>query len=318
MQNTTLQNTTLQKRKRQPETNADNVILLANESKLVAAVADMQGKRYNMEDTHINTKLNASSQTLRIFAVCDGHGGNACSRYLQKYLAQYVSNCLCGSDPTNSERIVSQIQTAFAQCESAFEKQRKLDDDSGSTCCMMICFEKEGLYYIANCGDSRAVLLENITSTPLVGIQITTDHKPELESEKKRITAAGGKVVKIENYYDKSVIYRVNNILAVARSFGDVFLRPYITEKPDVFGPFRISKNTAILLACDGAFEVTTTAQLCGEIENIITSQSNERLTRHSTPDTRRVLAITNGICGFAFDSGSCDNITSLCVQFLQ
>lgn len=42
-------------------------------------------------------------------------------------------------------------------------------------------------YYVANIGDSRAVLCRNGQAIPL-----STDHKPELQSEHNRIQKAGG------------------------------------------------------------------------------------------------------------------------------
>lgn len=60
---------------------------------------------------------------------------------------------------------------------------------------------------MANVGDCRAVISDNG-----VALQITEDHKPQLPQEKERIEAAGGWVHK----------NRVNGLLAVSRSFGDI------------------------------------------------------------------------------------------------
>lgn len=78
------------------------------------------------------------------------------------------------------------------------------DDKSGSTAvCVLISPEH---FFIANCGDSRAVLCRK--GAPAV---CTQDHKPTVPAEKKRIQDAGGSVM----------IHRVNGSLAVSRALGD-------------------------------------------------------------------------------------------------
>jgi len=78
------------------------------------------------------------------------------------------------------------------------------DDKSGSTAvCVLI---SPTHVYIANCGDSRAVLCRR--GLPAV---CTLDHKPTVPAEKKRIQDAGGSVM----------IHRVNGSLAVSRALGD-------------------------------------------------------------------------------------------------
>ena len=80
----------------------------------------------------------------------------------------------------------------------------KGEDKSGSTA--VCCLISPTHFYIANCGDSRAVLCRN--GVPAV---YTQDHKPSVPAEKKRIQEAGGSVM----------IHRVNGTLAVSRALGD-------------------------------------------------------------------------------------------------
>lgn len=61
--------------------------------------------------------------------------------------------------------------------------------------------------YVANAGDSRAVLCKRG-----IAINFSVDHKPELEAEKKRIEKAKG-------YVEDN---RVNGVLNLSRSFGDL------------------------------------------------------------------------------------------------
>lgn len=61
-------------------------------------------------------------------------------------------------------------------------------------------------YYVANIGDSRAVLCRGGQPLPL-----SIDHKPDLTEERNRIEKAGGFVKE----------GRVNGTLSLSRSFGD-------------------------------------------------------------------------------------------------
>ena len=65
--------------------------------------------------------------------------------------------------------------------------------------------------YVANAGDSRAVMCVNGKA-----IALTIDHKPTSESERKRIEAAGGFVSEIGG------ICRVNGNLNLSRAIGDL------------------------------------------------------------------------------------------------
>ena len=70
----------------------------------------------------------------------------------------------------------------------------------------MYFYHFQGRVYVANVGDSRAVV-----SVHGEAVVVTEDHKPSRREEKCRIVRAGG-------YVSND---RVMETLAVARSFGD-------------------------------------------------------------------------------------------------
>jgi serine/threonine protein phosphatase PrpC len=247
---------------------------------------------------------------------------------LRKHLARFVSSLLCSCDPAQPDQVKLALKMAFANCEAAYEKQRVFFDASGSTCCLLVYFESERVFYIANCGDSRAIVFDNLPHSAQTGRQVTRDHCPSDQAERQRIESQGGQVIRFEYANQgpsKSVIFRVNGMLAVARSFGDVFLRPFITETPDVFGPFAVApdQNNAVLLACDGTFECNTTQELCTEIASIVRQLNNApgsrttRGTKGHNANTRRVLSVADGARAYAYERGTQDNVTALCLQFL-
>jgi hypothetical protein len=88
------------------------------------------------------------------------------------------------------------------------------EDHSGSTA--ITAFVTPTHIVVANCGDSRAILV----GTDRNCIFASEDHKPYNEDEKRRIEGAGGSVS----------MKRVNGDLAVSRALGDFV---YKQNKPD-------------------------------------------------------------------------------------
>ena len=80
---------------------------------------------------------------------------------------------------------------------------------------------------------------------------MSLDHKPSREDEAKRIHELGGKVVLWGQW-------RVQGILAVSRSFGDVSLKPYVTAEPEVMEKDITPDDLYLVLASDGLWDVMT------------------------------------------------------------
>jgi protein phosphatase 1K len=79
---------------------------------------------------------------------------------------------------------------------------------------------------VGHVGDSRALLCRKDTALPL-----TTDHDPESIFEVERITTCGGRIT----WNPQSPRPRVNGILEMTRSIGDVELKQYgVKAEPDV------------------------------------------------------------------------------------
>lgn len=75
---------------------------------------------------------------------------------------------------------------------------------AGCTACVALVTKNE--IYVANAGDTRCVVGINGKAKDL-----STDHKPDLPNEKRRVQRAGGFVEE----------GRVNGIIAISRAIGD-------------------------------------------------------------------------------------------------
>ena len=103
--------------------------------------------------------------------------------------------------------------------------------------------------YVANCGDSRAVLCRGGGALPL-----TDDHKAAREDETARVEAAGGQIL-----FWNGV--RVMGVLAVSRAIGDRGLRPFVIAAPEVTIVGRRHDDELLLLASDGLWDVLSNAE---------------------------------------------------------
>mmetsp|Transcript_42396 Transcript_42396/g.112204 ORF Transcript_42396/g.112204 Transcript_42396/m.112204 type:complete len:401 (-) Transcript_42396:184-1386(-) len=116
----------------------------------------------------------------------------------------------------------------------------------------------------ANAGDSRAVLCRK--GRP---VELSHDHKPDEDTEKSRIEAAGGRVE--ENHVGDRVICRVNGNLSLSRAIGDLEFKrradlgpeaQMICATPDIIAEPLTDEDEFIVLACDGVWDVKTNQEV--------------------------------------------------------
>jgi len=202
--------------------------------RLVCGYAEMIGRRKTMEDrlTIFGNFRNRDEEDY--FAVFDGHSGDETASYCA---AQLHTKLLQQMDLSMDPREFFKI--AFEQCNASLERAKKR---GGTTA--VIAFFKGPELYVANTGDSRAVLCRNRKAH-----RVTTDHKPDLPQERERIIRMGGMVMN----------GGITGTLTVSRALGDFSYKPFITCEPDVFGPFLLEEGCELLiLACDGLWDVVT------------------------------------------------------------
>jgi protein phosphatase 2C family protein 2/3 len=98
---------------------------------------------------------------------------------------------------------------------------------------------------IANAGDSRAVLFDDG-----IAVRYSTDHKPDVPEEEKRIRDLGGNIT-TSTASNGKVTSRLCGRLAVARALGDFAFEPYISAEPQIQGPIKLPterKNFFLIL----------------------------------------------------------------------
>lgn len=306
----------------------------------------MQGWRESMEDAHtaiLNVDPNTSTS---IFGIFDGHGGKVVSRFCAKHLhkeviksAAYANGDLGGSleysflrmdemmkgergwrelkilgsdnqgnghGPSNSRGINEADGVTGTQPESnddwTAEEGSHSDYEgpsSGSTA--VVALIRGNKLFVANAGDSRCIM-----SRRGKAIDLSVDHKPELEHEKERIKKANG-------YIHAG---RVNGSLNLTRAIGDMEFKwqtdlppdkQIVTCCPDIreveLGP----EDEFIVLACDGIWDVMTSQAVVDFVgQRLPTAKSlsplcGEILDHCLSPSTRQ--------------QEGCDNMSIIIVQ---
>jgi len=230
----------------------------------------MQGWRSNMEDSHINILSYDGDENAALFAVFDGHGGSEVAKFckeklpvellkLPEYKEKLYKEALKSGFLKMDEIILSEWPKSLI---SYAPQGRPCFSDEGAYqegapgCTAVACLIKGGQYHIANAGDSRIVLCRSAKA-----IELSTDHKPELDGERERIESAGG-------YVSDG---RVNGNLNLTRAIGDFAYKKdssigldkqIITACPDISSVDMLPEDDFLILACDGVWDRKTSQEV--------------------------------------------------------
>ena len=150
-----------------------------------------------------------------------------------------------------------------SQCPSA---------TNGTTACIMLVQELAGqalTVTLANVGDSRAVkgTLAVDASTGAerwATSDLTSDHKPDLPEERKRVEQSGGRVSEASELDGPARIWFNANGpgLAMSRSIGDHACRRFgVVATPDVTCFELTEDDKVLILATDGVWEVLSSQE---------------------------------------------------------
>ena len=250
-------------------------------------------KDYNEDKINITSLIKKPSSSkishwpkISYFSIFDGHGGEECAQFLKdNYLNYLVKN---KNFPFDMK--LSMIE-AFQDIEEEFFKlkcndSKEKSDKSGSCALVAVMFDNK--IYIANIGDSRAIMSIN-GGTKIK--QLTVDHKPDNLIEFERAIKNGSNIYlddnddpfrdasKLEFIKDKNDLEKKKEIkrnsteekifrvypsdLAVMRTIGDIRAKKKefggnpgtVINIPDIFVIDINSNDDFIVLGCDGIFD---------------------------------------------------------------
>lgn len=301
-------------------------------SKISYGASDMQGWRMKQEDAHIHEVDFRGNSQEALFSVFDGHGGPEVSNFCMMNFPAQLTEALSNANDTDAslldamrkgylkldEMLLSDEGRAFVQNydngNSANRARSFMDEGNDKInnvgCTAVSCYIKDNKMYIANAGDSRIVLCRGGTA-----IELSTDHKPEVAEEERRIKAAGGSI---------SEDGRVNGNLNLTRAIGDFEYKrdkkldpadQIITANPELYSLEIVADDEFLVLGCDGIWESWTSQQIVDylrerflklEGDQLMSGIVEELLDKLLSPG----VSETNGI--------GCDNMTCIIVDLRE
>ncbi|KAF3333234.1 putative protein phosphatase 2C 52 [Carex littledalei] len=239
-----------------------------------------RGKRPTMEDFYDIKTRRIEGRTVSLFGVFDGHGGSRAAEYLKDNLFENLLN-----HPKFMTDTKLAIRETYRKTDSDFLSELDVTRDDGSTACAVILVGDQ--LYVANVGDSRAVISKGGKEIPL-----SEDHKPNRSDERKRIEDAGGIVI-------WTGTWRVGGVLAMSRAFGNRMLKQFVAAEPDIKEEVIDDKLELLVIATDGIWDVLP---------------NEDAISLARTEEEPKVAA--RRLAELAFSRGSADNITCIVVRF--
>lgn len=278
------------------------------DERLYWAASGMQGWRMTMEDAHtcllniVSSDSKLRGQKVSFFAVFDGHGGHTIAQYAGASLHKRLT-----SDPAYEEADwKTALKSAFLGIDVDLRQDPNFSRDTSGCTAVAAVITDDWRVFVANAGDSRAVLSANGQVIPL-----SFDHKPTNQLEMDRISAAGGFVE----------FGRVNGNLALSRAFGDfdfkrnsniIAEKQIVTADPDIIDRQLVEDDEFIVLACDGIWDCMSNQEVVNYVRQQIIA-TNGDLSKISEMIMTKCLAPTCHLGSYG-----CDNMTVIIVALLR
>ncbi|KAK8936423.1 putative protein phosphatase 2C 28 [Platanthera zijinensis] len=175
--------------------------------------------------------------------VYDGHGGPEAARYVADNLFLWVKRFIVEDEGMS----LDVLRKAFSATEDGFLSLVKKNWSNMpllatvGSCCLtgFIC---GGMLYVANLGDSRAVLGRfSMHERDVMAVQLTPEHNACHESVRQDLRLLhpdDPKIVVLKNR-----AWRVKGIIQVSRSIGDAYLKKAEFNREPLIGKFRVYES---------------------------------------------------------------------------
>lgn len=214
-----------------------------------------------------------------LLCVFDGHGENG--HHVSRHFAARLSTILSSSPKfAQDEYTGSVLADALITIENELIQDRKIDTTlSGTTAVVSIL--RGSTLFVANVGDSRIAkgvvkadkngVFPEAGRARISGIELSEDHKPDLEREQKRIVSMGGRVFAMK--YDDGIdgparvwlSYADMPGLAMSRSLCDTIGKEAgVVSNAELYEHELVpGRDKFIVLATDGLWEFMSTQDVC-------------------------------------------------------
>ncbi|RID81101.1 hypothetical protein BRARA_A03707 [Brassica rapa] len=243
----------------------------ADGSNNLASVFSRRGEKGVNQDCAIVWEGFGCQEEMIFCGIFDGHGpwGHFVSKQVRNSMP---ISLLCNWQETLSQTTLVEPETdqrfaiwkhlylkTCADVDQELQHHRKIDTFNSGTTALTVVRQGE-VIYVANVGDSRAVLATVSEEGSLTAVQLTVDFKPNIPQEEERIIGCNGRVFCLE---DEPGVHRVwqpeeeSPGLAMSRAFGDYCIKEYgLVSVPEVTQRHISTRDQFVILATDGVWDV--------------------------------------------------------------
>ncbi|XP_050226390.1 probable protein phosphatase 2C 68 [Mercurialis annua] len=232
--------------------------------------------------------------------VYDGHGGPEASRFISDHLFKNLMRFASEKGTISEEN----LRSAFSATEEGFLTLvrrtcsiKPLIAAIGSCCLAGVIWR--GTLYVANLGDSRAVIGCLGRSNKIVAEQLTKDHNASMEEVRQELKSLHPDDSHI--VVKKHGVWRIKGIIQVSRSIGDAYLkkpefsvdpsfprfhlpepirRPVLTSEPSIYSRVLRPADKFLIFASDGLWEHMTNQEAVDMVYNCPRSGIAKRLVK--------------------------------------
>lgn len=281
-------------------------------------VSVRRGEREEMQDAHVlvpdlhGSLSSPPAHVSRVayFAVFDGHGGSRASQYAAEHLHLVLAKKFPTGESENLDRLIKKcLLDTFRQTDEDFLRKASSQkpvwkDGSTATCLLAV----DDVVYVANLGDSRAVLcrseMQEDGRRKFLTLALSKEHNPTIYEERMRIQRAGG-IVRDG---------RVLGVLEVSRSIGDgQYKRCGVISTPDLRRCQLSVNDRFILLACDGLFKVFTAEEAVHYVLTVLQEDAVDPCTK--AEEAQRFDSACQQLASEAVKRGCADNVTVILIS---
>eukprot|EP00826_Nyctotherus_ovalis_P004408 TRINITY_DN10952_c0_g1_i1.p1 TRINITY_DN10952_c0_g1~~TRINITY_DN10952_c0_g1_i1.p1 ORF type:complete len:254 (+),score=47.64 TRINITY_DN10952_c0_g1_i1:676-1437(+) len=201
------------------------------------------------------------------------------------------------------------MRNGFAKAERLYLEAAELGGDKSGSCAIVVLIAGSKCY-VANTGDSRAIMSVNKGKSV---VQLSRDHKPNELSEKSRILAHDGTI-----YSQHANIHRVApGGLSVSRTFGDIGAKlprhggkeGVVIAEPDIIKFSIDASQDFLIVGSDGLFDKLRNEEIAAVAWS--TKLCAKGVTLH-----KMAGRIIHSILESAMHNKSTDNITAIIICF--
>ena len=303
----------------------------------IAGWAEAQGQRSYMEDRFVALAdykpLDRCDGVRRsFFGVYDGHNGDWAAQYASESLHKYLKREVLTEDSAPDspdmkrrydESMISALKRMYLDCDD-YILNTTASQSRRDGCTAVNVLQVGRALFVVHAGDSRAV----IAYADGRARAMTEDHKPSSATERRRITAVGGKIefCGCWRVVADHPIKPVRAALAVSRSLGDIdFKRPTdagVTAEPDV-RRFELDENVNFLiLASDGLWDVIRDQEAGDIARKKLTELGVFQGGRCVLADEKRIEIACHAAAKELLDTsltrGTSDNVTAIIAVYVH